>query len=58
MAEIDLALGHHELIKVRVNADNRQERQAMIQEICTRLNAELVQLIGHVATLYRERPEE
>ena len=57
LAEIDIALAHHELIKVRINAEDRQERKAMIQQICDRLHAEPVQLLGHVATLYRKRPE-
>ncbi len=57
-AEIDIALSHHELIKIRVNANDREERNTMIQEICTRLNSQLVQRIGHVATLYRENPQD
>lgn len=52
--EIDLSLAHHELIKVRVNAMDREERDAMIGEICRVLNASLVQRIGHIAVLYRE----
>ena len=54
--EIDLALEHHELIKVRVNAGDREDRRAMIQKICTDTSAELIQAIGHVVTLYRKTP--
>ncbi len=56
--EIDLALNHHELIKVRVNAEDREMRQTMIQRICETLGAELVQSIGHIATLYRVSPDK
>lgn len=58
LAEIDHALKAHELIKVRVNAEDRQSRQAMIGTICQRLGAERVQTLGHIATLYRENPED
>jgi RNA-binding protein len=56
--EIDLALEHHELIKVRVNAAVREDRKTMIQQICTDLSAELIQAIGHVVTLYRKTPKK
>lgn len=56
LGEIELALGHHELIKVKVSGADRDDRDATIQEICTKTNAELVTRIGNVAVLYRERP--
>jgi RNA-binding protein len=54
--EIDLALEHHELIKIRVNAADRDDRQVMIRQICEASSAELIQTIGHVVTLYRKIP--
>ncbi|BBA33630.1 uncharacterized protein sS8_1673 [Methylocaldum marinum] len=56
--EIGLALDHHELIKVRVNAPDREERREMTAQICGELGAELIQSIGHVITLYRKNPEK
>lgn len=56
--EINLALDHHELIKVRVNAEDREQRQAMNETICAETRAELVQSIGHVITLYRVNPDK
>ncbi|MDR0182738.1 ribosome assembly RNA-binding protein YhbY [Lysobacter arvi] len=53
LAEIDLALEHHELIKVKVGAEDREARDAMIEEIARRTGAALVQRIGHTAVLYR-----
>ena len=58
LAEVDGALAHHELIKVRVNAGDREERDAMIASICSHSGAELVQRVGHVALLYRRHPEK
>lgn len=53
IAEIDIALAHHELIKVRVNAADREGRAGLIEDILQRTGSELVQRIGHVAVLYR-----
>lgn len=53
LREIDLSLEHHELIKVRVNAMDREERKSMIDHICKETNSDLVQSIGHIAILYR-----
>jgi RNA-binding protein len=57
LAEIERALGDHELIKVRVRAAERRERDSIVTDICARTGAELVQRIGHVALLYRPNPE-
>ena len=59
LGEIDTALAHHELIKVRVNAADRDERQAMIERIAQATGADWVLSIGHVAAFYRaaEKPK-
>lgn len=56
--EIDHALEHHELVKIRVVMDDRKARDAAISTACATLGAELVQRIGHVATLYRANPDK
>ncbi|QSA98925.1 ribosome assembly RNA-binding protein YhbY [Methylococcus sp. EFPC2] len=56
--EINLALEHHELIKVRLNAADREARKEMSDRICTELKAELVQTLGHIAVIYRLNPEK
>lgn len=53
VAEIDGALEHHELIKVKVAADDRDARNRLVGELAQRSGAALVQRIGHVAVLYR-----
>jgi len=53
VAELDGALEHHELVKVKVAATDRDARDALIGEIARRVDAALVQRIGHVAVLYR-----
>ena len=56
--EIDHALDAHELIKVRVGAADRDERQALIGEIAARNRAELIQNIGHVAVFFRRNRDK
>ncbi len=55
-AEVDNALAHHELIKMRINGADRDERQAMVTAIQAESGAELVQQIGHIAVLFRRSP--
>lgn len=57
LEEINLTLEHHELIKIKVHADDRQARDALIEIICTASSSELVQRIGHVAVLFRRNSE-
>jgi putative YhbY family RNA-binding protein len=56
IAEIDRSLKTHELIKVRVSAD-RDEREALLGQICAKTGAQPVQHIGKVLVLFRENPE-
>lgn len=53
VAEVELALEHHELIKVKVAGQDRDARDAMIDDLAARTGAALVQRIGHTAVLYR-----
>jgi RNA-binding protein len=53
LAELDIALEHHELIKVKVSAEDRDARDEMVAEMVMRSRANLIQRIGNVATLYR-----
>ena len=53
VAEVDAALEHHELIKVKVAGEDREARDAMIRDLAGRVGAALVQRIGHTAVLYR-----
>lgn len=55
--EIDNSLKAHGLIKVRVAGDDRQERLAILQEICEQLGCVSVAHFGKILTLYRHSPE-
>jgi RNA-binding protein len=57
IAEIEGALRHHQLLKVRVRAHDRPSRDAAIREMVEKCGAELVSRIGNVAVLYRRNPD-
>jgi RNA-binding protein len=62
LAEFESTLNHHELIKVRVRAGDREARDEIIGMLCDKSAAQLVQRIGNVALLYRpnlkKKPEK
>jgi RNA-binding protein len=58
LAELDQALDLHELIKVRVSAEDREERDALIESLLAPSDAALVARIGHVAVLYRRSKDK
>ena len=51
--ELDIALNHHELVKIKLSVDDREERAKMIAEICERSEADKIQTIGKTISLYR-----
>jgi RNA-binding protein len=57
MAEIDLALEHHELIKVKVPSIDRDEKIAIMDAIVREAKADKVQVIGHILVIYRPAKE-
>lgn len=51
--ELDMSLRHHELLKVRVGAGEREARDLIVSQLCLDMQAVLVQRIGHIALIYR-----
>lgn len=58
MAEYESTLNHHELIKVKLRLGDRSQRDDLVNELCSRSGATLVQRIGNVALIYRANPEQ
>lgn len=57
LAEIELALNCHELIKVKIRQE-RDERTLISAQIAAETEAELVQTIGQIAVFYRQNPDK
>ena len=57
LAEIDNALNHHELIKVKIAGADRETKQLIIDAIVRETQSSNVQTIGHILVLYRPSEE-
>jgi RNA-binding protein len=56
--ETDAALSAHGLIKVRVLGDDREQREAIYQQLADELNAAPIQHIGKLLVLWRPKPKK
>ncbi|GAB5378945.1 MAG: ribosome assembly RNA-binding protein YhbY [Aliiglaciecola sp.] len=54
LAEIENAINHHELIKVKVPTDDREEKQLIMDAILRETQAEKLQVIGHILVMFRQ----
>ncbi|MFQ3228651.1 ribosome assembly RNA-binding protein YhbY [Reinekea sp.] len=57
MAEIQRALSDHELIKVKIVAEDREDKKTIIDTIIEQSSATLVQQVGHIALLLKKCKE-
>ena len=53
----DIALGEHELIKIKLGQGFAGERKQAARELAEAAEADLTQVIGRVIVLYRPRPD-
>lgn len=56
LREIGASLASHELIKIRVYNDDREQRETYLAEICATLDAAPVQHIGKLLVVWRPNP--
>lgn len=56
--QLDQALEDHELLKVRILESTGRTTRSAAEELATASGAELVQVIGGIAVLFRQREEE
>lgn len=57
LAEIDQALAHHELIKVKIASEDRETKSLIVDAIVRETGACNVQVIGKTLVLYRASEE-
>jgi RNA-binding protein len=57
VAKLRAELDAHELIKVRLAGEDREEREALSHELASASSSEWVGRIGGVALLYRANPD-
>jgi len=56
LQEIDTHLKAHQLIKIRVNEDERSTRSDYLAKICDALDAEPIHHVGKTLTIFRRNP--
>lgn len=58
LKELEVSLKAHELIKIKVQSDQREIRAQMLLQICEKLGATAIQHIGKQLLIYRraEKP--
>ena len=56
--ELEIALTHHELVKIKLAIDDRDARKQAITEICQRTHSQEVQSIGKTVSVYRRNPDK
>jgi len=57
-AEVDRALTAHELIKVSIAIEDRDDRKALGDTLAERVDATPVHRVGKVLILWRPRPQD
>jgi RNA-binding protein len=57
VAEVDRALTAHDLIKVSIAVDDRDDRHALGDDLAERVNGTAVHRVGKILILWRPRPE-
>lgn len=58
LLELDTALERHELLKVKISAEDRDSRDAWIVQLVEKSQSELVGRIGNVAILFRRSKDK
>lgn len=56
--EFEIALGAHELVKVKARVGDRDERDAILDELAKQSASALVQRIGNVGVFYRPHKDK
>ncbi len=56
--ELDLALAHHELLKIKVSGEDREERKLVVAQLCERTHSDCIQQTGSTAVLYRKSDQK
>lgn len=56
--ETNRTLEAHELIKIRIDSDDREARKKLAAELAERCGAALVNSIGKISILYRPNEED
>lgn len=58
LAEVTNTINFHELIKIQIQSDTKQDRLEIAKQICQATESEFVQLIGKQAVIFKQKDED
>ncbi|EEZ80495.1 ribosome assembly RNA-binding protein YhbY [Candidatus Thioglobus sp.] len=58
LAELESSMNKHELLKIKIRTEDKDEKQKMIDKIIEFSQSHLVQVIGNVMVIYRAFDED
>ena len=58
LKELDIALNHHELVKIKIAGEDRDSKNEMINQLCEASGAEKIQAIGKTLTLFKRNTKK
>jgi RNA-binding protein len=58
LKELEIALDHHELLKIKLPANDKAEKASLMATICAKTNSEPVQIIGRTGVIYRQSNDQ
>jgi RNA-binding protein len=58
LTELEIAVNHHELVKIKIAGEDRDKRAEMIIQLTEAVSAEIVQRIGKTVTLFRRNAKK
>ena len=56
--ELEIAINHHELVKIKIAMDDREARKEMIKNIYEQRQSENVQVISKTVSVYRKNTDK
>ena len=58
LKEIEIAVNFHELVKIKLGSDDKEQRGLLIDQICEKSSSEKVQSIGKTVSVFRRNTKK
>ncbi|MEE1286692.1 MAG: ribosome assembly RNA-binding protein YhbY [Ruminobacter sp.] len=58
ITEIITSIEHHELLKIKINSEDREQKEEIAQYIAEQTGSEIVQLMGKNLTLFKQNKKK
>lgn len=54
LSELEIALDHHELVKIKFSVSDKEQRKQLMDEICEKSSSMKIQSIGKTVSVFRQ----